>query len=172
MCSNESSPNSSCNFGSHRVRVSSNFASMFSLWKIALLYFFSLYLICFLQKYPIKIEIFKFSTARVKNHQIPNLVVQIKSQLFFKVLITLQCNERWFFCSFLAATAKKSENVHFVKILLSKAYNDLNEKDQKTYVSWPKVWRKAWCLIPKATWGISRTLMQGDVRIRICTLMC
>ena len=104
MCCNESSPNSSCNFGSHRVRVSSNVASMFSLWKIALLYFFGLHLLCFLQNYPIKIQIFKLSTARVKSHQIPNLVVQIKSQYFFKVLITLQCNERWFFRSFLAGT--------------------------------------------------------------------
>ena len=33
-------------------------------------------------------------------------------------------------------SSRKSENLHFYQILLSKAYNDLDEKVQKSYVSW------------------------------------
>ena len=39
-CSNESSPNSSCNFWDHKVRVYSSFASMFSVMKDSLFVFF------------------------------------------------------------------------------------------------------------------------------------
>ena len=44
------------------------------------------------------------------------------------------------------ASRQKSENLHFDWILLPKAYKDLDEKIQKSYVSWhwrvSKVWRK------------------------------
>ena len=44
------------------------------------------------------------------------------------------------------ASRKKSENLHFDWILLLTAYKDLDEKIQKSYVSWhwrvSKVWRK------------------------------
>ena len=33
------------------------------------------------------------------------------------------------------ARSQKSENLHFARILLSKAYKDLDEKIQKSYVS-------------------------------------
>ena len=33
------------------------------------------------------------------------------------------------------ASSRKSENLHFDRILLSKAYKDLDEKVQKSYVS-------------------------------------
>ena len=36
-------------------------------------------------------------------------------------------------------SSRKSENLHFDQILLSKAYKDLNEKVQKSYISW--CWR-------------------------------
>ena len=48
----------------------------------------------FWQKYPIKVQIFTFSTARVKIHQISYVIFQTKSEFFFKVWITLQCHER------------------------------------------------------------------------------
>ena len=70
--------------------------------KIAPLQFFSSNLIYFLQKYPIKIQVFKLFTARVKVHQITYLAFQIKSPFSFKVWITLQCNQISFFCSFVA----------------------------------------------------------------------
>ena len=56
------------------------------------------------------------------------------------------------------ASSRKSENLHFDGILLSKAYKDLDEKMQKSYVSWH--WRgmqslkKNWLLIPNMAWGI------------------
>ena len=51
------------------------------------------------------------------------------------------------------ASSRKSKNFHFDRILLSKAYKDLDEKIQKSYVSWH--WRvipslkKNWLLVPK-----------------------
>ena len=38
-------------------------------------------------------QIFRFSTARVKTHQISHVIFQTKSGFFFKVWITLQCHE-------------------------------------------------------------------------------
>ena len=52
----------------------------------------------------------------------------------------------------------KSENLLFDWILLSKAYIDLNENIQKSYVSWHgkmmQSLKKIWLLVPKITWGI------------------
>ena len=73
------------------------------------------------------------------------------------------------------ASSRKSENLHFNQILLSKAYKDLDEKAQKSYVSWH--WRvtqslkKNWLLIPKMTWGIWWILMRAVESVKICTLM-
>ena len=56
------------------------------------------------------------------------------------------------------ASSWKSGNLHFDGLLLSKAYEDLDEKVQKSYVS--RHWRvmqslnKNWLLVPKMTWGI------------------
>ena len=56
------------------------------------------------------------------------------------------------------ASSRKSENLHFDQILLSKAYKDLDEKTQKSYVSWQ--WRvmqslkRNWRLVRQITWGI------------------
>ena len=41
VCFNESSPNSSCQFWNHKVKVYLNFASLLVSWKITPLYFFS-----------------------------------------------------------------------------------------------------------------------------------
>ena len=73
-------------------------------------------------------------------------------------------------------TAKCLENLHFDGLLLSKAYKVLDEKVQKSYVSWH--WRvmqslkKNWLLVPKMTWGIWWILMQAVASLKICTLMC
>ena len=56
------------------------------------------------------------------------------------------------------ASSRKSENLHFDWILLSKAYKDLDEKIQTNYVSWH--WRliqnlkKKWLVVSNMTWGI------------------
>ena len=63
------------------------------------------------------------------------------------------------------ASIRKSENLHFDGFLLSKAYKDLDEKVQKSYVSWH--WRvmqslkKNWLLVPKMTWRIWWILMRA-----------
>ena len=67
----------------------------------------------------------------------------------------------------------KSKNWHFDWIRLSKAYKYLDEKVQKSYVSWN--WRvmqslkKNWLLVPKMTWGIWWILMQAVASLEICT---
>ena len=43
------------------------------------------------------------------------------------------------------ASSQKSENLHFDGLLLSKAYNVLDKKIQKSYVSWH--WREEWCKV-------------------------
>ena len=39
-----------------------------------------------------------------KIHQILHVIFETTSQFFFKLSITLQCHERWLFCTFLAET--------------------------------------------------------------------
>ena len=85
-----------------RVSFSSNFASLFSV--ITLLYFFIWSFICFWQKEPIKVQIFRLSTARVKIRQIPYVILQATSQFSFKCCITIQCHDRSFLWNFLAKT--------------------------------------------------------------------
>ena len=74
------------------------------------------------------------------------------------------------------ASSWKSKNWHFDWIRLSKAYKYLDEKVQKSYVSWHwKVMqslKKNWLLVPKITWGIWWVLMQALASMKICTLMC
>ena len=73
------------------------------------------------------------------------------------------------------ASSWKSGNLHFDGLLLSKAYKDLDEKVQKSYVSWH--WRvmqslkKNWLLVPKMTWGIWWILMWAVTSLKVVTLM-
>ena len=56
------------------------------------------------------------------------------------------------------ASSWKSEKLHFDRILLYKAYKDLDENVQKSYVSWHgKVMqslKKNWLVVSNTTWGI------------------
>ena len=54
-----------------------------------------------LPKYPIKVQIFRLSTAQVK---IYHVICQIKSQLFFSFLRSFFSVMKEFFCTFLAET--------------------------------------------------------------------
>ena len=58
------------------------------------MHFFSSNITYLSQKYPIKAQIFRFSTARVKIHQLCHVIFQTNIEFFFKVWITLQCHER------------------------------------------------------------------------------
>ena len=99
-CFNESSPNSSCQFLNHKVKVYSNFASMVSV--MPPLFFLSQTFI-FWTKRAHRIEIFRLLSGWVKIHQIPHVIFETTSQFFFKLFITLQCHEQ-LFCTFLAET--------------------------------------------------------------------
>ena len=73
------------------------------------------------------------------------------------------------------ASSWKSENLHFDWIHLSKAYKYLDEKVQRSYVSWH--WRamqslkKNWLLVPKMTWGNWWILMPAVASLEVCNLM-
>ena len=85
-CSNESSPNSSCHFWNHKVRVYSNFASVFSVMKdnSSVLFSSTSYLS----------EFFRLLSGLVKIHQISHVIFETTSQSFFKLCITCQCHGR------------------------------------------------------------------------------
>ena len=74
------------------------------------------------------------------------------------------------------ASSWKSENMYFDWIHLSKTCKYLDEKVQKSYVSWH--WRvmqslkKNWFLVPKMTWGIWWVLMRAVASLELCTFMC
>ena len=74
------------------------------------------------------------------------------------------------------ASSQKSESFYFDGLLLSQACNVLDEKLQKSFVSWH--WRvmqslkKNWLLVPKMTWGIGWILMWVLASLKICALMC
>ena len=73
-CFNESSPNSSCQFWNHSVKVYSNFASMFSVMKDNSSVFFYLKPLYFWQKEPVKV---KFSNFWVVGWKLPNTLCQV-----------------------------------------------------------------------------------------------
>ena len=101
-CSNESSPNSSCHFWNHKVRVYSNFASLFSVMKDNSSVFFLAQTFILWTKRARRSEIFRLLSGWVKIQQILYAMFETASQFFFKLCITLQCHERYLFCSFLA----------------------------------------------------------------------
>ena len=73
------------------------------------------------------------------------------------------------------ASSWKSENLHFYRIHFSKAWKYLDEKVQKSHVSWH--WRvmqslkKNRLLVTKMTWGIWWILTRAVASLEICTLI-
>ena len=65
--------------------------------------FFTMQLLCICLVQTL-VQTFRLSAAQFKVHQIPHVNCQTKCQFFFKVWISFQCHERWFFCTFLAET--------------------------------------------------------------------
>ena len=77
-----------------RVSFSSNFTSLFSVMRHNSSAIFHLNLCMFFgQKNPIKVEIFRLSTARMKINQIPYIIFQVTSQISFKFCNTLHCHD-------------------------------------------------------------------------------
>ena len=92
-CSNESSPNSSCHFWNRKVRIYSNFTSLFSVMKDNSSAFFNSNLILW-TKIAHQSEIFGLSSGWVKIYQIPHVIFETTSQYFCKPCIALQCHEK------------------------------------------------------------------------------
>ena len=68
------------------------------------------------QKDPIKVQISRLSTARMKINQIPLVICQAASNFSFKICIMLQCYDTYFLWNFLAETLytfdKKSPSIY------------------------------------------------------------
>ena len=60
---------------------------------ITLPYFFIYIFLCVGQKKPIKVQIFRLSTARMKINQISYVIFQATCQFSFKFCITFQCHD-------------------------------------------------------------------------------
>ena len=93
-CFNESSLNSSCQFWNRKVKVYSNFASLFSVIKYNYFVFFLSQTFILWTKRARWSEIFRLLSGCVKIQQIPYVMFGTTSQFFFKLWITLQCHER------------------------------------------------------------------------------
>ena len=74
------------------------------------------------------------------------------------------------------ARSWKSENVQFDGLLLSKTNEVLDEKVQKTYVSWHwrvmQSWRKTDSWFQKQTWRIWWVLMQAVASVLLLSIAC
>ena len=101
-------------------------------------------------------EIFRLLGGWLKIHLIPHVIFETTRQLFFKLSITLWCNERLLFCTFLAdiyliqtkgthqsaelqtldCSPGMSPNLYFDRLLLLKVYKISAKKVQRIYVSW------------------------------------
>ena len=89
-----------------RVSFSSNFASFFIAMKHNSSAFFhlNLFMLWTKTKHPIKVQIFRLSTACMKISQIPYVIFQATSQFYFKFCISLQCHDTKFLWIFLTKT--------------------------------------------------------------------
>ena len=81
-CFNESSPNSSCQFWNHKVKVYSNFASLFSVMKDNFSVFFLSQIFILWTKRTRWSEIFKLWRGWMEIHQFPYVIFETTSQDF------------------------------------------------------------------------------------------
>ena len=116
-CSNESSPNSSCHFWNHKVRVYSNFASLSSVIKGNSSVFFYLKPHILWTKISHWSEIFGLLSGWVKIHEIPHVIFEITSlfSLNFASLFNVMGDESsvffsWHFIWFLQKEPSTVQN--------------------------------------------------------------
>ena len=104
-----------------RVSFSSNLTSFFHVMRYNSSVLFHLKLYILSRKEPIKVQIFRLSTARMKINQIPNVILQVTSQFSCKFCIALQCHDTWFLWKFLGETLysldKEPIKVQFFRLL-------------------------------------------------------
>ena len=143
-CFNESSPNSSCQFLNRKVKVYSNFVSLFSVAKDNSSVFFLSQTFILWTKRTHRSKISRLLSVWVKTHQISDVIFETTSQFFLNfaslfsvmrdnssVLFQLKLCMIWtkgaqqsakfqtFDCSH-----KISPNVHFDRLLLLKVYKN------------------------------------------------
>ena len=138
-CSNESSPNSSCNFRNYNVRVYSNFASMFIVMKNNSSVFFALNLIYIGQKEPIEKKFSDFCVVGLKflmSYLKPQVILSINFASPFSVmkdnssvLFQLQLCMIWTKgahqsakCQTFNCSREGSPNLYFHRLLLLRVY--------------------------------------------------
>ena len=90
-CFNESSPNFSCQFWNHRVKVYSNFASLFSDMKYNSFVFFYLKPLYFGQKEPVEVKFWDFWVVEWKFNKflMSCLKLQVSFSLNFSSLFSV-----------------------------------------------------------------------------------
>ena len=76
-------------FFKQKVSFSSKFGSFFSVMRDNSSVLFSWNFICYWQNWYMKVQMFRLATARIKIHQILHVFFETKSQLFFKLCITI-----------------------------------------------------------------------------------
>ena len=92
-CSNESSPNSSCHFWNHKVRVSQILHHCSVPWEITPLFFLAQTSYTLDKNSPLE---WNFRTFEWLGENLPNSSCHIwnHKSVFLKICITLQCHER------------------------------------------------------------------------------
>ena len=81
----------------------------------------------FLQKWPIKVKLFRLATVRIKIHQIPHVIFGNKSQFFFKLCITLSCHMRHDFFIWISASFGQAHPIKVPIFRLSSARKKINQ---------------------------------------------
>ena len=103
-------------------------------------------------------------------------VMTLKGDAKFKGKLTRNLKDKIKNLVNFSESSQRSENLPFDGLFLSKSYKDLDEKVQKSYVSWH--WRviqslkQNWLLVLKMTCRIWWSLMRGVASLEICILMC
>ena len=95
-CSNESSPNSSCHVWNYKVRVYSNFASLFNVMKDNSSVFLWLKPCILWTKRAYRKEIFRLLNGWVKIHQIPHVIFDMRVSWEITLLYFFSWNFIWF----------------------------------------------------------------------------
>ena len=108
-----------------KVRDHSKFASLFSVMKDNSSVFSLLKLYILWTKEILFKWNFRIFSGRMKFHQIPHVIFETTSQFYFKISITLQCNERKLFYTFSPETSYDVEkgimqNLNKSQFLVSK----------------------------------------------------
>ena len=175
-----------------QVSFSLNFASLFNVMSVSLLYFFSWNFILFLQNEPTKVKNFRLSTPQVKFHEICTVIgsfcwnyIKFLRKMYRGVMsrdIEEWCKIWRFFVSkmtriwwILIRALKSLKNFRFDWSLLCKVYNVWPKKVQRRYNSWHfsvmQNLKKNWLVVWKITRGIWQIFTSAHGSLKIGTFI-